>query len=170
MTGTDTHRERSPRPAAGLGITTPGACRVPGPGEPGPAPLRRGSAHPGSHRTLTLPGRARPPRPSPAAHSLYCAMRCTLPLHVWMMPPKSRGGGGAPGPCGSSGPYDMAGPERAPAPLTAPARAAPARPPRLRAGGGRCEGREERREGAGVSGAHPAPPSDQHCHCNPPNR
>lgn len=42
-----------------------------------------------------------------ASHSLHCARRCTLPLHVWMMPLKSRAGS-PPGRYVSSGPYDMA--------------------------------------------------------------
>lgn len=83
---------RAPPPGTALGRRLPRdpeRSRVP------PRHRRGGRRAPRSSRAAG-PGRAAP-SPRARAHLLYCAMRCTLALHVWMMPPKSRSGGDGPG-------------------------------------------------------------------------
>lgn len=91
-------------PATGPALGPPGTALAGALSAPAPPwdPEESGPRPTGQAAAALLTGRRRAgpphfPPPGARAHSLYCAMRCTLALHVWMMPPKSRGGGGAPG-------------------------------------------------------------------------
>lgn len=151
VTATDTHRERpqrSPHPAAGLGITAPGARRV-CPARPGAAPGRlcppRLPPHPHATGPGALPGRAAPSLPGGALtvlrDALHVAAACLddaaevpgrrrRPGAARVQRPVRHGRAGA-----SAGPADSARPPRA------CAAAAPAQWGRAgRAGGVRGEG------------------------------